>query len=75
MCCHVLSLKQDTLGQNGVLLTPTMPNMAPFHGELMCDWKDMSLTGIFSGTEMPSTAVPLGLSKDGLPLGLQVSTV
>ncbi|XP_045133069.1 fatty-acid amide hydrolase 2-like isoform X2 [Portunus trituberculatus] len=64
----------EILGQNSVLLTPTMPAVAPFHGELHCFWKDMSFTAIASATELPCTSVPLGLSKEGLPLGLQIIT-
>ncbi|KAG0709125.1 Fatty-acid amide hydrolase 2 [Chionoecetes opilio] len=60
----------ETLGQNGVLLVPTMPQVAPLHGELLSSVKHLGINAIFSAPEMPSTAVPLGLSKDGLPLGL-----
>ncbi|XP_045103895.1 fatty-acid amide hydrolase 2-B-like isoform X3 [Portunus trituberculatus] len=62
----------DKLGHNGVLVVPVLPLVAPFHGELLCSWNDINLNGIFNATEMPSTAVPLGLTKDGFPLGLQV---
>ncbi|KAK8398344.1 hypothetical protein O3P69_003909 [Scylla paramamosain] len=64
----------EILGQNGVLLMPVMPEVAPFHGEPQCFWKDMNFTAIASATELPSTSVPLGLSKEGLPLGLQIMT-
>ncbi|XP_063866172.1 fatty-acid amide hydrolase 2-A-like isoform X2 [Scylla paramamosain] len=64
----------DKLGQNGVLVVPVLPLVAPFHGELLYFWKDVNLALIFNVTEMPSTSVPLGLTKDGLPLGLQVVT-
>lgn len=64
----------DTLGHNGVLLLPTLPLVAPYHGELLTSLNDLNLVAIFNATEMPSTAVPLGLGKDGLPLGLQVVT-
>lgn len=64
----------ETLGQNSVLLMPAMPEVAPFHGELHFFWRDMNFTAIASATELPSTSVPLGLSKEGLPVGLQILT-
>ena len=63
---------QEILGQNSVLLTPTMPKVAPFHREPQYFWKDMNFSAIASATELPCTSVPLGLNKEGLPLGLQV---
>ena len=71
----MFSSGQDKLGPNGVLLVPVLPLVAPYHGELLCSFNDINLCGIFNATEMPSTAVPLGLTKDGIPLGLQVRNV
>lgn len=62
----------DKLGQNGVLVVPVFPRVAPYHGEMIWFWKDGGYLIIFNAMEMPSTAVPLGLTKDGLPIGLQV---
>lgn len=34
----------------------------------------VAFTMIFNTLEMPATHVPLGLNKDGLPIGVQVNT-
>lgn len=63
---------QDILGSDGVLLLPIYTMQPPYHNELNLFLSDVSFLHIFNATEMPATAVPLGLSKDGLPLALQV---
>jgi len=57
---------------DGVLLFPSLPLPAPEHGEMVLRVFDCAATCIFNVMELPATAVPLGLSKEGLPLGLQV---
>ncbi len=59
-----------------VLLTPTAPSAAFAIGENMDDPVAMYLNDVFtvpaSLAGMPGISVPTGLSKDGLPLGLQL---
>jgi fatty acid amide hydrolase 2 len=62
----------ELLGENGVMLYPTLPQPAPKHNDLIFRFLDASFTSIFNVMELPVTAVPLGLNKDGLPLGIQV---
>lgn len=57
---------------NTVLLYPSLPNPAPKHRHLLLGVTDAAATAIFNVMELPVTAVPLGLSSNGLPLGVQV---
>ncbi|XP_055372681.1 fatty-acid amide hydrolase 2-A-like [Condylostylus longicornis] len=63
---------QNLLNENGVLLYPTHPTVAPYHWEPYTRMFNFSYTAIFNCMGLPSTAVPLGLNSEGLPLGIQV---
>lgn len=63
---------QDILGEDGVFLYPTHPTAAPMHHEPLIKPFNFSYTGIINVLGLPSTACPLGLNKQGLPIGLQV---
>jgi fatty acid amide hydrolase 2 len=60
------------LGNNGILLMPPHPRVAPKHGAPLCSPFDFIYTGIFTTLGMPATSVPMGLNNEGLPLGIQV---
>ena len=62
----------EKLGKNGVLLMPVHPRKAPKLGSTYSRPFDFSYTGVINALGFPATAVPMGLSADGLPLGLQV---
>ncbi|KAK7486620.1 hypothetical protein BaRGS_00022145 [Batillaria attramentaria] len=62
----------DLLGDNGVLLYPSHPCPAPYHNHPILTPFNFTYTAIFNALALPVTQVPLGLSKEGLPLGLQV---
>ncbi len=62
----------DVLGDNGVLLYPSFPRVAPRHRTPLLAPFQFAYTAIFNVMEMPSTQVPLGLDASGLPLGVQV---
>ncbi len=59
-----------------VLLTPTAPSAAFAIGEKTADPLSMYLNDVFTVTVnlagLPGISVPAGLSRDGLPLGLQL---
>ncbi len=63
-----------------VLLTPTMPTTAieagvdvPRDGSFGDQWFDWSpYTWPFNVTGQPAASVPVGLARDGLPIGLQI---
>ncbi|CAH2043661.1 unnamed protein product, partial [Iphiclides podalirius] len=63
---------KDILGNNGVFLYPTHPTTAPYHNEPLFKALNFSYTAIINCLGFPSTTIPLGLSRDGLPIGIQV---
>lgn len=72
MCDKLDEEFQNILGDDGVFLYPSHPKIAPYHNEPIFHPFNFAYTGIFNALGYPVTQVPLGLSKDGLPLGLQV---
>uniref|UniRef100_A0A8C5SLV9 Fatty acid amide hydrolase 2 n=1 Tax=Laticauda laticaudata TaxID=8630 RepID=A0A8C5SLV9_LATLA len=62
----------ELLGENGVLLYPSHPVVAPKHHAPLGMPFNFAYTAIFNILGLPVTQCPLGLSKDGLPLGIQV---
>lgn len=63
---------ETMLGTTGVFLYPTHPTVAPYHNEPIVRAFNFSYTGIINILGLPATACPLGLDKDGLPVGIQV---
>ena len=64
---------KDILGDDGVLLFPSFPIVAPYHNMPM--WTntfDFVYYGIINALGLPSTQCPMGLSASGLPTGVQV---
>lgn len=60
------------LGENGVFVYPTHPTVAPYHHEPIARAFNFSYTAIVNVLGLPSTAVPMGVGSEGLPLGVQV---
>lgn len=72
-CRDKLKLElEDILGNDGVLLYPTHPTPAPMHIEPLVKAFNFSYTAVINILGFPATHIPLGLSKDGLPIGIQV---
>lgn len=63
---------EDLLGTDGVLLYPSHPLLAPKHHYPLFMPFNFSYTGILNILGLPVTQCPLGLSKERLPLGVQV---
>lgn len=63
---------KDILGEDGVFLYPTHPTAAPMHYEPLIKPFNFSYTAIINVLGLPATACPLGLNKQGLPIGIQV---
>ncbi|MHC4732647.1 MAG: amidase family protein, partial [Planctomycetota bacterium] len=61
---------EDLLGEDGVILYPSSRRVAPRHGPTAP--LSFRFFGVFNALELPVTQVPLGLSAEGLPLGVQV---
>jgi fatty acid amide hydrolase 2 len=57
----------------GVLLHPPHARVAPRHGRTIGRTWAITPTAIFNLLRMPVTEVPLGLNRDGIPLGVQVA--
>lgn len=62
----------DMLGEDGILLIPCHPRVAPKHRATWFSPFDFIMTGIFNALGQPATAAPMGLNKDGLPLSVQI---
>lgn len=60
------------LGPEGVMILPVHPRVAPRHATSFLRPFDWAPTALFSALEMPGTAVNAGLSREGLPLGVQI---
>jgi fatty acid amide hydrolase 2 len=60
------------MGDRGVMLFPPFTRTAPRHGMPLLTPIDFSYTAIWNALELPVTQVPLGLDRQGLPLGVQV---
>ncbi|XP_066535951.1 fatty-acid amide hydrolase 2-A [Hoplias malabaricus] len=65
---------EELLGTDGVMLYPSHPQLAPKHHHPIFTPFNFSYTGIFNILGLPVTQCPLGLSMEGLPLGLQLVT-
>jgi fatty acid amide hydrolase 2 len=61
---------ESLLGDDGVMLYPTATGVAPRHGRGGA--LHFRFPPIFNALELPVTQVPLGLGREGLPLGVQV---
>lgn len=61
----------QVLGEDGLLVLPTFPRLAPHHGGTLIHPFDIAYTGVFNITEHPVTAAPTGLCG-GLPTGVQI---
>ena len=57
----------------GVLVFPSYPTLAPPHRAPFLPPANWAYTAIFNVMELPVTQVPLGLDRQGLPLGVQIA--
>ncbi|KAJ3585025.1 hypothetical protein NHX12_013748 [Muraenolepis orangiensis] len=62
----------ELLGADGILLYPSHPNVAPRHHHPLFRPFDFAYTGIINILGLPVTQCPLGLSSEGLPMGVQL---
>ncbi|XP_042243398.1 fatty-acid amide hydrolase 2-like [Homarus americanus] len=72
MCADLRSELKELLGEDGVLLFPSHPTTAPYHGQPLFRAFNFIYTAIINVLLFPSTQCPLGLGSNGLPLGIQV---
>ena len=63
----------NLLGEDGVLLYPSHPQVAPYHSHPIYTPFNFAYTALFNALGFPVTQCPLGLSPTkGVPLGVQV---
>lgn len=60
------------LGENGVLLMPSAPHVAPYHYSCLLRPFNFAYFAVVNALKCPATQVPLGKDSQGLPLGIQV---
>jgi fatty acid amide hydrolase 2 len=60
------------IGNDGILLFPPHPETAVKKNATLFKFKNCAYTGIFNALQVAITQVPLGLSNEGLPIGVQV---
>ncbi|XP_015589793.1 fatty-acid amide hydrolase 2 isoform X2 [Cephus cinctus] len=63
---------EDLLGDNGVLIYPTFVSAAHYPYEIYHKVCNVSYMMIFNSLGLPVTQCPMGLNRNGLPIGLQV---
>lgn len=63
---------KEMLGDDGVFIYPTHPTVAPYHNEPVVRAVNFSYTAVINVLGLPATAIPMGLGREGLPIGLQV---
>ena len=72
-CTNLKKDLEEMLGENGVFFYPTHPIPAPYHNQPLTLIPNFSYTGIINVLGLPSTNVPMGISrKERVPLGFQV---
>ncbi|XP_073495751.1 fatty-acid amide hydrolase 2 isoform X2 [Phyllobates terribilis] len=69
---HLKEEISSLLGDDGILLYPSHPKIAPKHNEPLAMPFNFAYTGIFNVLGLPVTQCPLGLNEAGLPLGIQI---
>lgn len=60
------------VGDNGILIMPTHPEGAPPHYTTTLKSLNVSYTAVSTCLRAPMTQCPVGMTRDGLPFGVQV---
>ncbi|VDK48612.1 unnamed protein product [Anisakis simplex] len=66
-------LKQ-LLQDDGILIFPTFPTTVPYHNQPLLTPFNFIYTALFNTLSLPVIQCPMGLNKNGLPLGFQMVT-
>ncbi|GFU17614.1 fatty-acid amide hydrolase 2-B [Nephila pilipes] len=60
------------LDEDTILLLPTSPFTAPYHYEMVFLFPNACYTSVLNLVGLPATHCPMGLSKQGMPYGIQI---
>ncbi|XP_064473676.1 fatty-acid amide hydrolase 2-like [Ornithodoros turicata] len=72
MADNLTTALKDTLGEDGVLIYPGNMEPAPYHNMHTCKIGVVGYTAAFNVAKVPATGCPVGRTKDGRPVGVQV---
>ncbi|XP_029171409.1 fatty-acid amide hydrolase 2-like [Nylanderia fulva] len=62
----------DLLGENGIFIYPTFRCPAILPELSICEVLNIAYCGIFNNFGFPAVHIPMGLNREGLPIGVQV---
>jgi len=60
------------LGENSVLIFPTYPDAAAYHGACKANVIELAYCIPMNSLGLPATSCPIGVKSNGMPLGIQV---
>ncbi|PIO74722.1 hypothetical protein TELCIR_03257 [Teladorsagia circumcincta] len=63
---------KELLGSDGIFLFPSWPCTALYHHEPLFSPLNFGYTALFNAIAFPAIECPMGLDKNGLPLGVQI---
>ncbi|KHN78371.1 Fatty-acid amide hydrolase 2 [Toxocara canis] len=63
---------KELLQDDGILLFPSFPTLAPFHNQPLLTPFNFVYTALWNTLALPVVQCPLGLSRHSLPIGVQV---
>ncbi|EYC11544.1 hypothetical protein Y032_0050g1966 [Ancylostoma ceylanicum] len=63
---------KELLGSDGIFFFPSWPSTALFHNQPLLAPVNFAYTALFNAIAFPAIECPMGLDKNGLPLGVQI---
>ncbi|XP_065338303.1 fatty-acid amide hydrolase 2-A-like isoform X2 [Cloeon dipterum] len=70
---RIKNIFKEKLGEHGVVIFPSFTEPALLHREIYYKFLNVSYLVTFNATEMPVTNCPVGMTAQGLPIGIQVA--
>uniref|UniRef100_A0AC35FLQ9 Amidase domain-containing protein n=1 Tax=Panagrolaimus sp. PS1159 TaxID=55785 RepID=A0AC35FLQ9_9BILA len=62
----------ELLKDDGILIFPAWPTLAPFHSHLLVGYFNKYYAGIWNALRLPAITCPIGFNEAGLPLSVQL---